>query len=93
MVFFDRGQGQVCGLRYHDIQTSGNDTGRTVWKRCLTAVYLASVVHLRNQSAPPVQRPVSTVPDPGKRVSADTVNRGAILEGGGTGSPRRGQRA
>jgi hypothetical protein len=33
------------------------------------------------------------VPDPGKGVCADPVNRGAILEGRGPGPPRREQRA
>jgi hypothetical protein len=33
------------------------------------------------------------VPDPGKGVCADPVNEGAILGKGGTGSPRREQRA
>jgi hypothetical protein len=36
---------------------------------------------------------VVSVPDPGKEVCADPVNRGAILEGGGPGPPGREQRA
>jgi hypothetical protein len=32
---------------------------------------------------------VKVVPDPGKGVCADPVNKGAILEGGGPGPPSR----